>query len=165
MQVFTDVDGSLYFNWDAHVERFADGLVNTMFQAFCNLLENLADEAGGQQALSSRPVLPPRSDQMVNRLNNAALQPGLNPQLMHQAILQQAQQTPHAPAIFDAATGQAYTFEEVVKLARSFATAIVTAEEAGYGGGDGLKRKLPGHPVAVYMKKGWQQVFYSLGCG
>jgi len=158
VQVFTDVDGSLYFNWDAHVERFADGLVNTMFQAFCNLLENLADEAGCQQALSARPVLPPSSDQMVNRLNNAALKPGLNPQLMHQAILQQAQQTPHATAIFDAATGQAYTFEEVVKLARSFATAIVTAEEADYSGGDGLKRKLPGHPVAVYMKKGWQQV-------
>jgi pyochelin synthetase len=159
VQVFNDVDGSLYFNWDAHLERFADGLVNTMFQAFCNLLGNLADEAGCQQALAARPVLPPGSDQMVNRLNNAALRPGLNPQLMHQAILQQAQQTPNAPAIFDDATGQSFTFEKVVKLARCFATAIVNTEEAAYSGSDGLKRKLPGHPVAVYMKKGWQQVF------
>ena len=166
VQVFNDVDGSLYFNWDAHLERFADGLVHTMFQAFCNLLENLADEASGQRAFSARPVLNPPADQMVNRLNSAALKPDLEPQLMHEAILHQAQKTPKAKAIFDNATGQSFTFEEVVKLARSFATAIVTAEEADYGGGDGLKRKLPGHPVAVYMKKGWQQVFYSLGlCG
>ena len=158
VQVFNDVDGSLYFNWDAHLERFAGGLINTMFQAFCNLLENLADEAGFQQALSACPVLPPPLDQMVNKLNKAALKPALKPQLMHQAILQQAQQTPNAPAIFDEATGQSYSFEKVVNLAKRFATAIVTTEEADYSGGDGLKRKLPGHPVAVYMKKGWQQV-------
>jgi amino acid adenylation domain-containing protein len=160
VQVFDDVDGSLYFNWDAHLERFPDGLVLTMFRAFGNLLEELA--ADGQKALGRRPVLPSDPEQMVNRLNDAALRPALKPTLMHEAILKQALATPHATAVRDGSTGLAFTFEKVVGLARSFAAAIVDAEES-----DELykeksaKRSLPGRPVAVYMKKGWQQV---VGC-
>ena len=55
VQVFNDVDGSLYFNWDVHLERFPDGLVHTMFNAFSKLLDNLASD--GQGVLSSRPVI------------------------------------------------------------------------------------------------------------
>ena len=65
VQVFDDVDGSLYFNWDVHLERFPDGLVLTMFRAFCTLLEELA--ADGQDALSRRPVLPPQADRASAR--------------------------------------------------------------------------------------------------
>lgn len=160
VQVFDDVDGSLHFNWDAHLERFPAGLVLTMFRAFGKLLEELA--ADGQHALARRPVLPPDPEQMVHRLNEAALRPTLQPTLMHDAILKQALATPHATAVCDGASGLALTFEKVLRLARSFAAAIVDAENS-----DGLykeksaKRILPGRPVAVYMQKGWQQV---VGC-
>jgi pyochelin synthetase len=160
VQVFDDVDGSLYFNWDAHLERFPEGLVETMFHAFSNLLEELATDS--QLALASRPVRPPEPKQRVHDLNKAALRPALQPTLMHEAILKQAMATPDATAVCDGSTGESFTFKKVVRLARSFAAAIVETENS-----DGLykeksaKRNLPGRPVAVYMKKGWQQV---VGC-
>jgi hypothetical protein len=156
VQVFDDVDGSLYFNWDAHLERFPDGLVLTMFRAFCNLLEELASD--GQRALARRPVLPPDREQMVHRLNDAALRPVLQATLMHETILKQALATPHAIAVCDGSTGLAFTFEKIVSLARSFAAVIADAEDSdGFYKEKSLKRSLPGRPVAVYMKKGWQQ--------
>jgi hypothetical protein len=157
VQVFDDVDGSLFFNWDAHLERFPQGLVLTLFRAFCSLLEDLAvgsDGPSAHHALSRRPVLSPDQEQMVHRLNDAAQRPELQPQLMHQAILRQALATPHAIAVRDASTGIAYTFERIVQLARSFATAIVEAEAAAASAATPTRMR----PVPVYMKKGWQQV-------
>ena len=70
MQVFDDVDGSLFF-WDAHVERFPEKLVETMFYAFQNRLEELA--AGSQRALARRPVLPqPEQGALLERGRLAA---------------------------------------------------------------------------------------------
>ena len=158
VQVFDDVDGSLFFNWDAHVERFPEKLVETMFHAFRNRLEELA--ADGQRALDRRPVLPPNPKQKVHCLNEAALRPDLQPTLMHKAILEQAIATPHAAAVFDASSGLTFTFEKIVRLARSFAAAIVNVADRFYRK-QSTKRSLPGRPVAVYMKKGWQQV---VGC-
>ena len=160
VQVFDDVDGSLYFNWDAHLERFPNGLVLNMFRAFSNLLEELA--ADGRHTLARRPVLPPDPEQMVHRLNDAALQRALQPNLMHEAVLKQAMATPHATAVHDGSSGRAFTFENLVRLARSFAASIVDAENSdGFYKDKSAKRTLPGRPVAVYMKKGWQQV---VGC-
>ena len=93
-------------------------------------------------------------------LNEAALRPDIQPTLMHKAILEQAIATPHAAAVFDASSGLTFTFEKIVRLARSFAAAIVNVADRFYRK-QSTKRSLPGRPVAVYMKKGWQQV---VGC-
>merc|ERR1719409_2210592 len=56
VQVFNDVDGGLYFNWDSHAELFPPGLIHTMFDAFSSLLERLACDA--PRALNEREMKP-----------------------------------------------------------------------------------------------------------
>ena len=124
--------------------------------AFRNRLEDLA--ADGQRALAQRPSST-QPKQKVHCLNKAALRPDLQPALMHKAILEQAVATPYADAVFDASSGLTFTFEKIVRLARSFAAAIVNVTDRFYKSSQ--QRCLPGRPVAVYMKKGWQQV---VGC-
>ena len=43
-QVFTDCDGSLYYNWDVVLEVFPPGLVNQLFGAYQSLLSQLATD-------------------------------------------------------------------------------------------------------------------------
>ena len=127
VQVFDDVDGSLFFNWDAHVERFLRSSLR-----LCSTRSGIGWRSWlqtGQRALDRRPVLPPNPKQKVHCLNEAALRPGLQPTLMHKAILEQAIATPHADAVFDASSGLTFTFEKIVRLARSFAAAIVNVTD------------------------------------
>ena len=154
VQVFDDVDGSFFFNWDFKANVFPEGLIITMFHAFCDMLDEIAQVADGpspHRALANRPVLKPSQEQMVHRLNARAVNQNIEPLLMHQPILQQALATPHSIAVFDAATDQTFTFERIVQLARSFAAAIVCA-------GRSDEAPTTKRPVPVYMRKGWQQV-------
>merc|ERR1719163_2462278 len=69
VQVFNDVDGGLYFNWDSHAELFPPGLIHTMFDAFSSLLERLACDA--PRTLSERPSLVPESQTLTRRAQRA----------------------------------------------------------------------------------------------
>ena len=82
---------------------------------------------------------------------------------MHEAIIKQAAVTPHATAVLDASSGLAFTFENVVNLARSFAAAIADAENCGRLDEDQVVRgSQAGHPVAVYMKKDGSRLWVAL---
>ena len=142
MQVFDDVDGSLFFNWDAHVERFPEKLVETMFRAFRNRLEELA--ADGQRALAQRPVRY-NPNQKVHCLNKR-LAASSSTCTYAQSHLEQAVATPYADAVFDASSGLTFTFEKIVRLARSFAAAIVNVTDRFYKK-QSTTRSLPGRPV------------------
>ena len=147
VQVFNDVDGGLYFNWDAHVELFPPGLVQTLFDAFSSLLERLARDA--PRTLAERPSLVPESqtrerDALHERETKRQLLERV--ELLHCGVERAALRAPRRTAVVDGASGAKFDFETLMELARAYARRVVEAS-------DGARR-----PVALVMDKGWAQV-------
>merc|ERR1711965_1234321 len=137
VQVFNDVDGGLYFNWDAHVELFPPGLVQTLFDAFSSLLERLARDA--PRTLAERPSLVPESqtrerDALHERETKRQLLERV--ELLHCGVERAARRAPRRTAVVDGASGAKFDFETLMELARAYAR----------------------RPVALVMDKGWAQV-------
>ena len=44
-QVFDDVDGSVWYNWDVEPERFPDGLVGDLFKTYQALIRRVVADA------------------------------------------------------------------------------------------------------------------------
>ncbi len=57
-----EIDGELVFSWYCMEDVLADGLIDSLFQTYCDLLQTLADQP---QGFDSRPGLP-RHDWTVN---------------------------------------------------------------------------------------------------
>ena len=142
----SEKDGCLHFEWDALDALFPDGLLDDMFAAYCNLLDQLCTDAGLWKQTSAIDYLPERQRQQRLAYNATTTQ--TTPQLLHELIQSQVQSGPEQAAV------------------------ISSSKSLSYGDLDGLSNQLahrlrslgavPNQLIAVVMDKGWQQVVACL---
>jgi amino acid adenylation domain-containing protein len=143
----SEENGALTVRWDYLVQAFPPGVIEEMFDAYTQLLEQLAtDEQSWRRA--SRQSLAP-AHQVERRLVYNQTSGPLPAQLLHQPFQSQARLNPMAPAIFSDRRSMSYgrLQGEVTLLAQRLS-------------GFDLKA---GELVAVVMEKGWEQVVAALG--
>ena len=150
-QVF-EGEGTLIFHWDALAEIFPDGLLDDMFEAYCNLLQRLANEE--EVWLSTTSELIPKA-QIEQRIAINATETPISEELLHTLFEKQVRSQPHHPAIVAAANGSSsptiFTYLELYRCSHQIARWL---------------RQLGANPnqlVAVVMEKGWEQVVAALG--
>ncbi|MEO1067927.1 MAG: amino acid adenylation domain-containing protein [Cyanobacteria bacterium J06638_6] len=141
----SEIEGELVFNWDAIADLFPPGLLDDLFQAYTQLLTQLAET---DAAWKTTPQLSPTDP--VEALNATATQlfTGAEP-LLHELFLEQAQQQPHHPAVI--AGDFALTYEELRQRVFQLAHQL---RQLGVQ---------PNQLVAVAMKPGWEPVVAVLG--
>ncbi len=135
-------DGELVVHWDVVEQVFPEGLIDQMFQAYRGSLESLADdprcwtEPWDEAAARMLPV--ERTGQSAPRF---AAPPSI---LMHELFQQQVGRRGEAPAVIT--SGRRWSYRELARAANFWANDLVNRGLA------------PGEPVAVLMRKGWEQV-------
>ena len=139
-------DGQLVAVWDTVDDLFPPGLVQEMFDAYCRLLERLADDAAAWAA-DDLDLLPAAQRARRDAVNATA---GPVPdELLHAPFLRQAARHPERLAAI--CGDRTLTYGELRRRAGRLAGRL---RRAGAG---------PGRLVAVCMHKGWEQVVAVLG--
>ncbi len=134
-------DGGLGINWDVRTGVLPEGLVEDMFAAFAEGLQRISTD---ESAWSDADVVSIPAGQLATReAVNATSRPVRNA-LLHQDILDWAQDHPADPAVIDHAGSVSYG--ELVARAQAVAAALQA---------NGVE---PGSMVGVVMSKGWEQV-------
>jgi pyochelin synthetase len=132
--------------WEVIDEAFPPGLVDAMFERFCDSVARLARD---DEAWSARtPVVVPAAQLARRRLINATDAP-ISDELLHTAVQRHAALRPDAPAVIT--EGRTLSYGEVSR--RSCQVARWLRER-------GVTR---GTCVAVHMERGWEQVVAVLG--
>ena len=144
-QVYEEA-GALVLNWDSVQGLFPAGLVDTMFDAYVQLLKALAaDPDGGQQ---QRFNLLPEAQRQQQRDFNATSLP-VAEDYLHTLFLSQAERQPQALAVVTEA--HKLTYGELQQRSLQLAQALRSI---------GVK---PNQLVAIAMDKGWEQIVAALG--
>jgi amino acid adenylation domain-containing protein/thioester reductase-like protein len=159
----TELHGSLVLAWDAVEAAFEDGVLEAMFESFTQLVESLAEWAGAGPGGEGAPSdsedapaagshvpaaeLPPAMQRRREQANRTELQ--LPTQALHAGLVQQALQRPDDVALV--AGARRMRFVEWLGEAAAVADRLRA---------DGVA---PGEPVAVVMRKGWEQAVAVLG--
>ncbi|HSS54712.1 MAG TPA: amino acid adenylation domain-containing protein, partial [Gaiellales bacterium] len=136
----------LVFNWDAVEELFPAGLLDAMFQAFCDLLGQLAQEESAWESAVGARV--PRADLELQAAANATEAP-VPVGLLHTRIGERARLEPQRVAVI--AGEREVCYGELWNLAQLL------------GGRLRAQGAEPNRLVAVVMEKGWEQVAAVLG--
>ncbi|MEU5578515.1 amino acid adenylation domain-containing protein [Streptomyces huasconensis] len=137
--------GELLLNWDVVEEMFPDGVVDGMWAAYLDLVEDLC----GERAWHRPPSVPvPAAALETRRAANATDAPVAR-ELLHDAFLRQARSRPTAPAVITAA--RTLDYGEVDRRSDRIARWL-----ADHGAG-------PGVLVGIVMDKSWEQVVAALG--
>lgn len=144
-QVF-EHDGALSFNWDVIEELFPQGLLDDMFNSYCDLLERLVSESETWAAKDTLS-LPKAQQQQRESYNQTATQ--YDRKLLNQLVMQRAAQSPNAEAVVDNNRRMSYQAlaSESNQLARQLQTLGVSANTL----------------IAIVLEKGWEQVVATLG--
>ena len=143
-QVLLDVlaieyQGALHCAWDAVEDAFPEGMLDSMFAAYSELVESLATKTGALGRFA-RPVLPPPAPEPpVSPISDDLLQAG---------FLRQAAEAPDAAALLT--TTRDFTYGELLAWTSGSVQALKP-----------LALHL-GEPIAVVMEKGWEQVVAAL---
>lgn len=147
-QVFEEA-GRLVFNWDAVEELFPPRMLDDMFHAYTQLLEQLAHDPG---AISSEALvrLPSWQTELMAHVNDTRAP--LAQTTLYHLFERQAAQSPHATAVV--ADDATLTYADLLRQVRAVAR---TLTRQGAGQGD---------LIPVMMHKGWQQVVavYAIHC-
>ena len=144
-QVFEN-NGALNFNWDVVEELFPEGMLDDMFEAYCDLLQRLA-EGGDVWALNKTVSLPQAQLDLRNSVNDTSSDKTTT--LLHELVLNQASLRSEAEAVVDDRRRMTYgeLFTESNQLARKLQST-------------GAK---PNALVAIVLDKGWEQIVAALG--
>ncbi|QFS52457.1 non-ribosomal peptide synthetase [Nostoc sphaeroides] len=150
----TEQNGALIFNWDVVEELFPDGLIDDMFSAYCDLLQQLAkdDEVWYSK---QRTLLPPAQVKLqlaVNATSKAIPETAL----LHTLVFEQVSLRPEQRAVV---TSDSYgelryrtlTYLELGDRAIDLAHHLQQL------------RVYPNQLVAIVMDRGWEQVVAALG--
>lgn len=145
-QLYEDAEG-LLLAWDAAEELFPDGLLDSMFSAYEQLVGALAtsDHAWSSPVTGLLPTQQRATRERVN--DTGAPETG---QLLHDAVVQTAQCHGRHIALRWGADGR-MSYDELLRRALSVAHEI------------GARKLRPGEPVAVILDKGWEQIVAVLG--
>ncbi|WP_213451843.1 amino acid adenylation domain-containing protein [Rhizomonospora bruguierae] len=144
-QTMDDAEG-LLVNWDVRQGVFPTGVTDDMFAAFEALLRELAGSDTPWQA--DEVVALPRWQSAERRAVNDTAAP-LPSTLLHEEIFAQAARTPQLPAVID--PWRTVGYGELAGWAAGVARALRAADCGA------------GHPVAIVMDKGVEQVAAVLG--
>jgi amino acid adenylation domain-containing protein len=141
-----EANGELVFHWQSVDALFPIGLIDAMFEAYCQLLHHLATvEESWQENVCC--LLPPA--QLEQRaLVNATDAPVSN-ELLHTLFTAQVPQRPHQAAII--APQRTLTYQQLYMGVLQLAHQLRSLEVC------------PDQLVAVVMEKGWEQVVAVLG--
>lgn len=139
-------DGELLLIWDAVEGLFPQGLLEDMFEAYCQLLRRLANEEPAWRIEKPNLVAVPRLERRIeaNRTDAPVSPDTLDGLFARQAVLQ-----PDRPAVIG--SGRTLTYEEL-RLRSEAVGHLLHAKGAQ-----------PHSLVAVIMEKGWEQVVGALG--
>lgn len=132
---------ALHTVWDTVQELFPTGLIDAMFDAYCRLIERLADDASGWQAVEPVPLALEQQD--IRDKVNATLLPR-EPDLLHAGFRRWCARSPDNLALVQGDRQLSYA-----ELARHVRFHAVGLRSAGV---------VPNQLVAVVMRKGWRQV-------
>lgn len=136
----TDQFGGLEFGWDVREGVFASDMVDHMFQAYCNVLQGLADSNVAWQNVDDLILHTETEVVRHNEVASSSIAAGF----AAQALL-----TPHSLVVVDA-QGE-YTYQHVAQMAESVRSGLETL---------GVK---PGDRVGVLMPKCAEQLMAILG--
>ena len=141
-----EVGGELIFHWQAVDALFPAGLIQSMFEAYTRLLEQLANEEASWQEVPPVTLLASHVQQ-VAASNATAV--ALSPKVLPALFLEQVDLRPTQVAVL-APTGS-LTYQQLCQHASHLAWRL---------------RALGARPnqlVAIVMHKGWEQVVAALG--
>lgn len=146
-----ELKGDLVLIWDAADAVFEAGVLDAMFEAYCGLIERLASEPASWQR--SDAVQLPAAMQAQRETDHATAQ--LLPiERLHASFVHLALAQPQAPALHSPERSLTYG-----SLLGEACAAADRLRELG---------TRPGDPVAIVMRKGWQQIVAVMGtllCG
>jgi amino acid adenylation domain-containing protein/thioester reductase-like protein len=141
-----ELQGDLVFIWDAADAVFEDGVLDDMFAAYCGLIDTLAADDGFWRRASS-VALPERTRRLRGAVNEThAATPD---ERLHAGFIRQARHAPDRTAVIAAERNLSYG----ELLAESAAVADWLLDEG----------VASAEPVAVVMRKGWEQIVAVLG--
>ena len=138
--------GELLLIWDAVQGLFPAGLLDVMFDAYCNLLKSLADEEEAWQETTFK-LIP--AAQLEKRAEVNATDAPICSEMLHTLFAAQVSQRPKQPAVLS--SNRTLSYEKLFH--RSNLVGCLLREKGAQ----------PNTLVAVVMEKGWEQVVAVLG--
>ncbi|MBE9224522.1 amino acid adenylation domain-containing protein [Phormidium sp. LEGE 05292] len=145
-QVFEDA-GTLILHWDAVEEVFPEKLLDDMFAAYSNFLEDLANKEELWQT-KTRQFLPAEQLQQLAKINETdTLVHQTN--LLHKLFFDRVAQHPQQAAIIT--ENRTLTYQELSDRVNQIAHQLRQK---------GIR---PNQLVAIVMEKGWEQIVAALG--
>lgn len=139
-------DGQLLLIWDAVEGLFPEGMLEDMFEAYSELLHQLAADEGVWQAVRPSLIEVPRLG--PRRQANETEMP-ISPDTLDQLFTRQAVLRPGQPAIISA--NRTLTYGELNHLSNEVALLLRD------------RNVLPNMLVGIVMEKGWEQAVAALG--
>ncbi|MCR5753770.1 MAG: amino acid adenylation domain-containing protein, partial [Acetatifactor sp.] len=139
-----DEDGGLYVLWDCVDEIFPDGLLDEMFDYFCQELVSVISTKSEKENIIC-------SAGECNRINEweQVKQFQCLDENLHEKIFKQAQMHPEDIAVINADTGMKITYEQLTSSALSIAAS--------------LKKENKGRLVALFLPRGEKQITAAMG--
>ncbi|WP_018694106.1 non-ribosomal peptide synthetase [Algicola sagamiensis] len=143
----TERDGALCLDWDFIPELFPRGMIDDMFEAYCTLLNHLADEHTNWGQKNYRQFLP--AEQWVARQLFNQTERTIEPQLLHIPVLTQCQTLEDKPAVIS--QERTVSYQALGKMASKVGQQLFDM---------GVR---PNQCIGIVMHKGWQQIVSVLG--
>jgi pyochelin synthetase len=138
--------GTLTFNWDVVEELFPAGLIDDMFAAYCDFLQQLADDEAIWSD-SNRSLMPP-AQLLAREAVNATAAPISNA-LLHELFVDRVCQQPDNIAVI--AAEKSLTYQELADRVNQVGHRL---------------RQLGAQPnqlIGIVMEKGWEQIVAVMG--
>ncbi|MEG5026528.1 amino acid adenylation domain-containing protein [Microcoleus sp. AT8-B1] len=135
---FTETAEGMSFSWDAVEELFPPGMIDDMFDAYCRLLQSLANE----EETWHKTV---QFQQAFTNTIEAPIPDGL----LHELFAEKVASRSHEPAIIT--RDRTLTYEELYRRSNQVGHRLRNL---------GVR---PNQLVAVVMEKGWEQIVAVLG--
>ena len=144
-QIF-EQDGGLTFNWDLVDDLFPPGMIEDMFDAYCGLIEKLAQDPAEWKHTGLNLI--PESHVRVREAVNNTIVP-VSDELLHSRFFRQADLNPDKEALVT--PEKRMTYNELALRAEQIGRLFQK---------ENIK---PNDLVAVIMEKGWEQVVAVMG--
>ena len=135
----SEFDGELRFNWHTQDARFPDGMLDDMFEVYCRIIHQLADEENWSK--EKFEMLPKWQIKQREEIN--ATDKEIPEMLLHEMMADVAKANPNKMAVIT--SSKQLTFSELSKCANQIGRKL---REIG---------ARPNELVAIVMKKGWEQ--------
>ncbi len=138
--------GTLTFNWDVVEELFPEGVIEDMFEAYCQVLKQLASSESAWVE-TTRQLLPPAQLAQRNAIN--ATEASISDELLHTLFAAQVEARGNELAIISSERN--LTYQELCDRSNQLGHRL---------------RKLGATPnklVGVVMAKGWEQIVAVMG--